>query len=113
MQELFRQGTGQRQAAQAGFLGGLNPVRGVFNHHSVMGVHFQQFQSFEKGFRVGFSFFDVGAGHNNRKKMIQMMIPLGKFGKPEDIANVASFLCSNGARYITGQVIRVDGGLGF
>lgn len=38
-------------------------------------------------------------------------IPLGKFGEPEDIAEAALFLASDGARYITGQVLHVDGGM--
>lgn len=38
-------------------------------------------------------------------------IILGRFGKPEDIANVAVFLASDKANYITGQVISVDGGM--
>lgn len=39
------------------------------------------------------------------------MIPLGRLGKPEDIAEVAAFLASDSAAYITGQVICVDGGM--
>ncbi len=38
-------------------------------------------------------------------------IPLGKMGKAEDIANLCLFLASDGAKYITGQTINVDGGL--
>ena len=38
-------------------------------------------------------------------------IPLGKFGTPEDVANLAAFLVSEQAAYITGQVINVDGGM--
>lgn len=38
-------------------------------------------------------------------------IPLGRYGEPEDIADVILFLCSNGARYMSGQTIIVDGGL--
>ncbi|MDA7963603.1 SDR family NAD(P)-dependent oxidoreductase [Ruegeria sp.] len=38
-------------------------------------------------------------------------IPMGRIGEPDDIADVVVFLASNGARYLTGQVIAVDGGL--
>jgi len=36
---------------------------------------------------------------------------LGRVAEPEDVARVIVFLCSDGARHITGQVIVVDGGL--
>ncbi|MBK5253882.1 MAG: 3-oxoacyl-[acyl-carrier-protein] reductase [Peptostreptococcaceae bacterium] len=38
-------------------------------------------------------------------------IPLGRFGKAEEVANVALFLASEQSGYITGQVIRIDGGI--
>ncbi len=38
-------------------------------------------------------------------------IPLGKLGKPEDIAEAVYWLCSTGASYITGQVVHVNGGM--
>ena len=38
-------------------------------------------------------------------------IPMGRIGQPEEIADVALFLASHGARYMTGQVVVVDGGL--
>ena len=38
-------------------------------------------------------------------------IPMEKFGTPEDVANLAAFLVSDQAAYITGQVINVDGGM--
>jgi 3-oxoacyl-[acyl-carrier protein] reductase len=47
------------------------------------------------------------AGEDNLKKLI----PVRRLGKPEDIAAVVVFLAGPGAAYITGQVIRVDGGL--
>jgi 3-oxoacyl-[acyl-carrier protein] reductase len=38
-------------------------------------------------------------------------IPLGKMGKPEDVAEAAYWLCSDAASYITGQIIHVNGGM--
>jgi 3-oxoacyl-[acyl-carrier protein] reductase len=44
------------------------------------------------------------------KAKVLEMIPAGRFGTPEDVADVAVFLASDAARYITGQVLNVDGG---
>ena len=46
-----------------------------------------------------------------RKRFSAAEIPLGAYGEPEDLANLAVFLASPRARYITGTVIPVDGGL--
>jgi len=46
-----------------------------------------------------------------RAQVFREMIPLGRFGKPEEVAPVVVWLCSDAAAYITGQVISVDGGL--
>lgn len=45
------------------------------------------------------------------KESAVSQIPLGIFGQPEDVANAAAFLASDEARYITGQVLHVDGGM--
>lgn len=45
-----------------------------------------------------------------RTKILEQ-IPLGRFGEADEIARIACFLLSDDARYITGQVIQVDGGL--
>jgi len=50
---------------------------------------------------------DLGAA----KETMLAMIPLGHVGQPSDIAGVVGFLASNLARYVTGAVIAVDGGL--
>jgi 3-oxoacyl-[acyl-carrier protein] reductase len=43
--------------------------------------------------------------------MIKKMIPMARIGKPEEVAAVVKFLCSEDASYITGQVISVNGGM--
>ena len=45
------------------------------------------------------------------KENIAASIPMGKMGTTEDVAKAAAFLASDGARYITGQVLSVDGGM--
>lgn len=60
----------------------------------------------------GFVGTDMTEALNDKiKDEIINMIPLKRAGKPEDIANVVAFLCSEKADYITGQVINVDGGM--
>lgn len=46
-----------------------------------------------------------------QKESILSKIPLGRMGKPEEIANAVLFLASSSSDYITGQVITVDGGM--
>lgn len=45
------------------------------------------------------------------KNTMLKSIPKNEFGKPEDVANVVAFLASSMSRYVTGQVINVDGGM--
>ncbi len=48
---------------------------------------------------------------NDEKDNIIEQLSIKRIGTPEDIANIVSFLCSDESEYITGQVIKVDGGL--
>ena len=48
---------------------------------------------------------------DEQKDNIIEQLSIKRIGKPEDIANIVSFLCSDESEYITGQVISVDGGI--
>ena len=49
--------------------------------------------------------------NKQQKEIILSSIPLKRYGKPEDVANLAAFLSSEESSYLTGQVIFVDGGM--
>lgn len=53
---------------------------------------------------------EEGPAAEELKKHIASRILLGKFGQPEDVANVVLFLASAAANYVTGSVVLVDGG---
>ena len=44
------------------------------------------------------------------EERLNRRIPLGRCGQPEDIANAITFFCSKQASWVTGQVMKVDGG---
>jgi len=60
----------------------------------------------------GFIETDMTAGLSPELREVMLKnIPMRSFGQPEDIANAALFLASPAARYVTGQVLTVDGGM--
>ena len=60
----------------------------------------------------GFITTDMTAqiSEQNQKQLLEL-IPLRGFGHPEDVADAVCFLASDAARYITGQILQVDGGM--
>ena len=57
----------------------------------------------------GFIRTDMTADINEAE--MKKTMPMGRFGQPEEVAALVSFLCSDEASYITGQVITIAGGL--
>jgi 3-oxoacyl-[acyl-carrier protein] reductase len=53
----------------------------------------------------------TGSLSKNIKGQIMGQVPMGRFGKPQEIAEVVAFLAGDGAGYVTGQTISVDGGM--
>ena len=53
----------------------------------------------------------LGISEEEMIERIRMAIPLGRWGEPEDIAQGVAFLCSPAASWITGEVLRVSGGM--
>ncbi|MBI4178896.1 3-oxoacyl-[acyl-carrier-protein] reductase [bacterium] len=45
------------------------------------------------------------------REEVNRKTPLGRFARPEEVAAIAAFLCSESAGYITGEIIRIDGGM--
>lgn len=54
---------------------------------------------------------EVAAGNEKLVQALTKSIPLGRLGRPEDVAGAVAFLCSERAEYITGQTLSVSGGL--
>src|SRR6201987_5536644 len=52
----------------------------------------------------------VAAGQGDALKAMEKSVPMGRVGRPEEIANSVLWLCSDAASYVTGQSISVDGG---
>ena len=49
--------------------------------------------------------------HKVKKDFLFNSVPVGRFGRQEEVAKLVTFLASDASRYITGQVVTIDGGL--
>ena len=104
-------GAGGTQGAYAASKGGLNTLtKNLSNEWANKGVRANAVapglvltEMWEPTFEL--------LGEENVLENFVKRVPLGKWGTPEEIANVICFLASDLASYITGQVVRVDGGM--
>ena len=104
-------GAGGTQGAYAASKGGLNTLtKNLSNEWANKGVRVNACapglcltEMWEPTFEL--------LGEENVLENFVKRVPLGKWGTPEEIANVICFLASDLASYVTGQVIRVDGGM--
>ncbi|WP_407288227.1 SDR family oxidoreductase [Streptomyces sp. BP-8] len=54
---------------------------------------------------------DRGTSADQIRKAAESRIPMGRYGTPDEIGELAAFLCSDGAAYLTGATFRCDGGM--
>lgn len=100
-------------------LSGLKGMPGQFNYSAAKGGMIAATKALaqevaKRGITVnavapGFIATDMTEGLD--EKELSKLIPMQRFGKPEEVANLVSFLASDKAAYITGQVISINGGL--
>lgn len=123
LQQMRKQGNGTivNCSSLGGLLGGAE--RGTYHaaKHGVLG--FTKSAALEyatRGIRINavcpgliqtpMSDQMVAAGQGEALKALEKSIPMGRVGRPEEIAQAVLWLCSDAASYVTGQSISVDGG---
>ena len=123
LQQMRKQGSGAivNCSSLGGLVGGAE--RGIYHaaKHGVLG--FTKSAALEyaaRGIRVNaicpgliqtpMSDQMVAAGQGDALKAMEKSIPMGRVGRPEEIASAVLWLCSDAASYVTGQSISVDGG---
>jgi NAD(P)-dependent dehydrogenase (short-subunit alcohol dehydrogenase family) len=97
---------------------GIGPSMGVYHGSKAAIVHLTRHQAVEMGPGVRVNGVAPGlvrtkmaeALWKDHEESVANRTPLGRVGEPEDIAPAVVFLCSDGARWITGETITIDGG---
>ena len=104
-------GAGGTQGAYAASKGGLNTLsKNLSNEWGNKGVRVNSVSPGLTLTEMWEPTFEL-LGEEKVMENFVKKVPLGKWGTPEEIANVICFLASDLASYVTGQVVRVDGGM--
>ena len=123
LQQMRKQGTGTivNCSSLGGLVGGAE--RGIYHaaKHGVLG--FTKSAALEyaaRGIRINsicpglvwtpMADQMVASGQGNALKAMEKSVPMGRVGRPEEIANAVLWLSSDAASYVTGQSVSVDGG---
>jgi len=53
----------------------------------------------------------IDSGDEDSRRRIERSVPMGRYGTPEEVAELVAWLCSSASSYITGQAVSVDGGI--
>jgi NAD(P)-dependent dehydrogenase (short-subunit alcohol dehydrogenase family) len=123
IQQMLTQGSGAivNNSSMGGLIGfaGMSPY--IASKHAVMGLTRSAALDYAKqGIRINAvnpgmiatemidRLVDQVGGTNDH---LASMVPMGRMGQAEEIAQVVVFLCSDAARYITGQPLAIDGGI--
>ena len=91
-------------------ISGVSGLPGQTNYSAAKAALIGATKALSKEVAAGFIATDMTADLDEGE--LKKTIPAGRFGKPEEVAALVSFLCSEEAAYITGQVIAIAGGMG-
>jgi NAD(P)-dependent dehydrogenase (short-subunit alcohol dehydrogenase family) len=122
IQQMLTQGTGViiNNSSTSGLVAFAGTSPYVASKHAVMGLTRAAALDYaQQGIRInavnpGLTATEMIDRFSNKdpalEQQLALIVPMGRMGKPEEIASTVVFLCSDAASYITGQSLTIDGG---